>query len=374
MGIGKKIAFLSLGLVVSLVIADILSAYGLFFYQNAFVVRKIWEPGHERSIVYSEGITPAVSVINTVVERIKAKLKARKEANVQPPEAPPYKVLFTRNAEFGWVATPGSYEFVFSHPPDTLQEWPRSHTWHATILSDGSRATSRRPMKCNRKILIFGDSWIFGWALNEELTMAWHVQSEYKGHYCVSLLAHGGYGHLQTLQNFRKRRSEIGKDDILLVGYAQWLLPRNLPSPSVVRSLSEGLKHYADGPDKPLMHPRATLSGDRLLIDTIPLDCQAMREYCERKEPTLDDLFDVTNKIFDEIIDHAGARLLVLLLDGPEDKVVEHLRHRGVTVVDGRPPEGIYAKDTMNPYDAHPGPISNRYWFAQLRKEIDKLL
>lgn len=204
--------------------------------------------------------------------------------------------------------------------------------------------------------------------------MAWHVQSEYKDIFCVNLLAHGGYGHLQALQSFRKRQAEIGKDDILIFGYAQWLLPRNLPSPAVVRSLAEGMKQYAEGPGKPLVHPRAAAVGDKLIVDTIPLDCKMMREYCEKSEPSLDELFDVTNKMFDEIIDHASARILVLLLDGPEDKVIEHLRSRGVIVVDGRPPAGIFAKDTMNPYDAHPGPISNRYWFAQLRQAIDKLL
>jgi hypothetical protein len=376
MKLTKKIVLLSSGVLLSFVILDVLSAYVLFYYQKGFVVKNIWGPTHASSIIYAEGSTPTFSIIKTVIERIDAKARFLKEGGLQPQQGriTPYKVLFMRDAELGWSAAPGSYEFFFNRPEGKYEEWPRFYSWHVTILPDGSRATSRHPATCDRNIRIFGDSWLFGWALGEELTMAWHLQSEYKKMFCVSLLAHGGYGHLQALRNFRKWQPKTGDNDILILGYAQWLLPRNLPSPSVVRSLSEGLKHYADDPDKPLMYPRATNDGSRLMIDTIPLDCKRVRDYCEKAEPTLDELFDVTNKIFDEIINNTHARIFVLLLDGPEDKVIQHLKARGVTVVDGRPPEGIFAKDTMNPYDAHPGPIANLYWFTQLRQQIDKLI
>jgi hypothetical protein len=373
---GKKIAWLSVAVLLSLLTLDVLSAYVLFFYEKAFVTKNIWGPVNGSRVVSSDGITPTFSMINTVVERISTKIKAHGETDLEPERRPgsPYKILFTKNAELGWGTAPGNYEFFFARPQDKFEQWPRFHTWRLTIRPDGSRATSRHQGKCERKIDIFGDSWLFGWALDDELTMAWHLQSEYKDRFCVTLLAHGGYGHLQALRNFRMRKSDLHANDVLIFGYAQWLLPRNLPSPSVVRSLSEGLRQYTEGPDQPLTYPRVSVVGDRLIVDTIPLDCAMAREYCAKSEPTLDALFDITNRIFDEILDNTDAKVIILLLDGPEDKVIEHVKSRGVSIVDGRPPEGIFARDTLNPYDAHPGPISNLHWFSQLRTKIDQLL
>lgn len=373
MTFGKKTAVIVLSAVLVFVVIDFVSAYFLFFYQMAFGGKDVWESGTKRPVAYSDGVTPSLSAVNTLIDRIKEISRQRVNPASEQPRisgAPP-AVLFRRNEEFGWVANPGVYRFVFGGLRDKQLDKPLYHDWQATILPDGSRATSRHPIAREHQILVFGDSWLFGWALDEELTMAWHLQSEFRDRFSVKLYAQGGYGHLQALANFHKYKNKVGKGDILIFGYAQWLLPRNLPSPSVVVSLAEGLKKYADGPGKPLMYPRAIISGNRVRLEPLPLDCEMARDYCNRKEPTLDELFDVTNKIFDEIIDDTKARVLVLLMDGPEDKVIEHLRKRGVTVVDGRQPRDFFARDTLEPYDAHPGPISNHYWFTQLRKEIE---
>lgn len=127
MGFQKKIAFIFIGLLLSLVVADVFSAYALFFYQNVFAVKRIWEPENGRSMVYSASISPAISMVKTVIARMEAKIKARKEAGLEPPQGPPYKILFNPSEQFGWVATPGSYEFVFSLPQDKLEEWLRTH-------------------------------------------------------------------------------------------------------------------------------------------------------------------------------------------------------------------------------------------------------
>lgn len=357
--------------IVVIVTLDVTSAYLLFFYQRVFEVRNIWAPEHSRLVAYGDGWTPGLAVVDTVFQRLRPETPLQREVARSEMWDDP-SVMQKRHEVLGWAAVPGSYTFGFCPPAERRVGMPACHDWHVTALADGERATTRVPVQRGRKMFVFGDSWIFGWALDDELTMAWMLQSEYRDLFSVRLLAHPGHGHLQALMNFERIRHEVRQADILIFGYAQWLLPRNLPSPSVVASLSQSHARFADGQGRPLMYPRAIVSGGKVGVELMPLDCAMVHGYCSEPEPTLETLFDVTNQIFDQIIDGTDATILVLLMDGPEDKVVEHLRARGVPVIDGRPPHDVYAKDTMEPYDAHPGPIAHHYWFTQLRSAIDQ--
>ena len=357
-------------LVVALALGlDIASGYFLFFYQKIASTTNIWAPGGREYLAYSPGATPIISLLTTLASRLDT-----------TPDLPPptsrtgddFRVLLSRDEELGWSARPGSYNFVFGSGDQ--QELPAYHDWSVTIRDDGSRATSRKPVNAPNAIHVFGDSWIFGWALDDEFTLGWLLQSEFRDRFRVYTHASGGWGHLHGLINFRKIRSRLTQADVVLFGYAQYVLPRNLPQPSVVASLAQGLANYADGPQRPLLYPRATLSGNTIDIDLLPLDCSMVSGYCDQPEKTLEELEDVTIRLFDEVIDTTEAKLIVLHIDGPDDRVTQHLRGRNVPIIDGRPPGDLYVHDTMAPYDAHPGPINSHYWFTKLRPEIEKLI
>src|SRR5438270_2662028 len=119
----KKLAFLLFAGLLSLFLIDVLSAYVLFFYQKAFIVKNIWGPRNWHTVVYSEGPTPMFSIVKTVIEKIEGKLQARREgARPHDSHSTPFKVLFMKDAELGWAAAPGSYEFLMGRPQDTFQD------------------------------------------------------------------------------------------------------------------------------------------------------------------------------------------------------------------------------------------------------------
>jgi hypothetical protein len=365
----RRILFGAIVAVLLAVIIDLSSAYFLFFYQKTFAVTNIWAPGNQEYLAYAQAPTPALAVGRTLVARI----ARRADAPQPPPEGASAKVFWNYDPALGWNAAAGVHRLVFSHDGARFPEWPVHHDWTATILPDGSRATGRQPATAGRKMLIFGDSWVFGWALDDELTMAWHLQGEYRDSFAVRNYSSPGWGHTHALINFRRLKDKLTKDDVLIFGYAQYLLPRNPPHPSVIASMSQMMVNYREGPDRPLGYPMARVENGRILVRIAPLDCAKVEGYCSRPDFTLDELEAFTIRLFDEIVDSTPAKVVILQMDGPDDSVLKHLRSRGVTVVDGRPPADMFAKDTMNPYDAHPGPISNHYWFSQLRAAIDKL-
>ena len=243
-----------------------------------------------------------------------------------------------------------------------------------TILPDGSRATSRRPVARDRNIYVFGDSWIFGWGLDDELTMAWHLQNEFRDRFAVTSFAYAGYGNLQALLSFRRIKHKIRADDILLFGYAGFYLVRSAATPAVLTAFADMFASYKTQSGLPLMHPKATLMDGRLQVKLLPLYCAQIAEICAGPKPSLEAIYDMTKAIFDEIIASTDAQIVVLNLDGWDgDKVIEHLVSKRIPVVDGRAKANLFTKDTVGAYEPHPGPFAHHYWYKEVTKAIEKL-
>lgn len=365
----KRVIYFASMIILTALAIELASAFFLFYFQKNVAVSNIWAPGDRRYLAYADGPSPVISVVNTLI----ARLRPPPDPVAKVGQGAHPKVFWGYDASRGWNAREGVHKIVFSRPRDQFRDRPPYHDWTATIRSDGSRATSREPAEARRKIRLFGDSWLFGWGLDDEFTLGWLLQSEYRDTFAVWNHSSAGWGHTHALINFRRLKESMTEKDVLIFGYAQFLLPRNTPHPSVIKSMSHMMKNYRES-GKPLGYPRAKIENGEIMIDILPLDCAKTDGYCDRKDFTLAELEAFTIRLFDEIIDSTEARIIVLQIDGPDDPVLKHLRSRGVEVVDGRAPADLFGKDTMNPYDAHPGPISNHYWFTQLRPEIDRLI
>ncbi len=373
----KRKIFVIFFLILIFIMFELTSAYFLFWYQRVFGASNLWAPGNYTYLTYSQSFSSTASVALTLINKITTRNEKNNnllnnintianEANV--------KVLVNRDDKIGWSALPGEYRIVFKTNSKRNPSWPINHDWTVTISKDGSRAASRYPVSSDRKIHIFGDSWIFGWALDDELTMPWLLQAEYNNKFEVKNYSSAGWGHAHALINYRNLKKSITKNDVLIFAYAQYLLPRNLPQPSVVASLAKGLDHYKDEvTNKPLGYPIADISNNQIRIRIAPLDCDKLEGYCSKPDFTLEQLELFTIKLFDEIISDSPAKIIILHLDGPDDSVLKYLRARGVKIVDGKQKTNFFSNDTMNPYDAHPGPISNHHWFSQLRIAIDNI-
>jgi len=357
------------------IMCEMISAYFLFWYQRVFGASNLWAPGNYTFLSYSQSFSSTASVALTLINKISTQdNKSNNSLNDTNANESNVKVLLNRDEKLGWSALPGEYRIVFKIDSKRNPSWPANHDWTVTIRQDGSRATSRYPVSSDRKIHIFGDSWIFGWALDDELTMPWLLQAEYSKKFEVKNHSSGGWGHTHALINYRKLKKSITKNDVLIFAYAQYLLPRNLPHPSVVASLAKGLDHYKDEvTKKPLGYPIADISNNQIRIRIAPLDCDKLEGYCSKPDFTLEQLELFTIKLFDEIISESPAQIYILHLDGPDDNVLKYLRTRGVKIIDGKQKINFFSNDTMNPYDAHPGPIFNHHWFSQLRTAIDNL-
>lgn len=360
-------------LAILIAIIELISSYFLFYFQYSHPTENIWAPGERIYLAYETAPSPTFSILKTLINKATASPPEMTEDNEEI-EGDPYKKLAKYDPELGWVPEQGAYHFFFNRNRAIESPYPLFHDWFATIYPDSSRATSREPINADRKIYVFGDSWTFGWALDDELTMAWQLQSEYKGKYSVRNKSAAGWGHTQSIINFRRIAPTLSKDDIIVFAYAQYLLPRNAPQPTVVASLATGLAHYAEGADRPLGLPMPVWRNGELDFDTIPLDCDLAHGYCDKKDLTLEELEVLTINLFNDVLTKTDAHIVVLRLDGPDDSVLKFLAENDVAIVDGRQQRtDMFTKDTMQPYDAHPGPISNHYWFRQLKKYIDSI-
>ena len=86
--------------------------------------------------------------------------------------------------------------------------------------------------------------------------MAGLLQNEFEGDYKVLNHSISGWGHSQSYLRFDDIKENLDESDILIFIYAQYLLPRNAPQPSVLKSLSNGLRFIMKNPDsEPMIYP-----------------------------------------------------------------------------------------------------------------------
>ena len=50
--------------------------------------------------------------------------------------------------------------------------------------------------------------------------------------------------------------------------------------------------------------------------------------------------------------------------------LLNFLKNNNIKVINGRPNELFFSQDTFDPYDRHPGPLANYYWYNKIKKEL----
>ena len=151
-----------------------------------------------------------------------------------------------------------------------------------TINPDGSRFVGA-PRPGKPTVYIFGDSWVFGTGVPDELTFAGRLY-EALPDWNVRLLALGGYSLTQAWLTF-ERLKEIGPDDIVILGYADYFDVRHVVAPSRLREIETLAETHqpADpavpaaqgdaGPRRPRddEHHRPALRHARRLLPRVPI-------------------------------------------------------------------------------------------------------
>jgi hypothetical protein len=187
--------------------------------------------------------------------------------------------------------------------------------------------------------------------------------------YRVVNLAQNGYGNLQALVQLRALADKLGKDDRFIFVYGDYMRQRNVAAPSWLRMLNSVTSNFHA--DKRLFrHPYPKSSDRNLEIGYTEIFCAEGAEGCRRSapEPSDAEMVSATLLIFDEIASIAGnARMVIAYIGGPDgDPVVGALGKKGLNVVDIRPVGSNNESDNSMPFDSHPGPLSQTYFFLKL--------
>src|SRR5258708_12822320 len=91
-----------------------------------------------------------------------------------------HKPLFAVSDTLGFTILPGRYK-VTEHSEG------RKHIFDLTVTEAGRRASSYAPVKASKRLLITGDSALFGWRVDDEATLPSLMQSRFPHHALLNL-------------------------------------------------------------------------------------------------------------------------------------------------------------------------------------------
>ncbi len=279
-------------------------------------------------------------------------------------EAIDHGPLFEKNAVLGFSPRPGRYRIT-----ETLDSL--HHVFDLSVDAKGHRATSYQPPRATKRILITGDSALFGWGLDDEETMPWLLQTRLPDYQVINLTM-TSYSSVQALLQLQQLDPPPGPDDIVVLEYQCITNPFTVGDAELLHPLQHGYElQLGDAAMRQMDVPYAVLDGGgKATIHRVNLACVgANRPDCAVPQPMdLSAAKRVTAAVFDEILAHATGHLVMTYVKGPDDDaVVRHLRSRGVLVADVRSHNGYPDASDVIAIDSHPGP----FWHHQI---YDRLL
>jgi hypothetical protein len=351
----KKYFFYFILVVLLLIFADVSSSYFLFYL---FELKGFERPNFSyRKDGWAPSIVVASKMYSGVVQRMATSSPLEQCKSGVRPE------FYHYDETYGHAPSPGRY--IFTVCPNYLTPDPKkTYEWTATIDQDVARKTSHRKFENPKRIFLFGDSFIFGYAVNDEQAMAWLLQDYFQDRWTVRNYAQTGGGSVQALIKYRLLRQQLTRDDVLIFGYANFYSLRDVAAPSRMsdeRSNTEPLKHL-----------RGRVINGKVEVDFV--SCQTPEKYCDQTDPPVEQMQSVTSGIFDEIVETSPSRLAVLYLVGSDNgSVVTHLKKKQIPIIDGRlETSKSFTRDSIYGYDEHPGPFANYYWYTLIKKFIEK--
>ena len=107
---------------------------------------------------------------------------------------------------------------------------------------------------------------------------------------------------------------------------------------------------------------------EKRLTKILELDKEA-EIYAKLKDPSYAELSRITKILLSDIQKIIKQKLAILLVDDTSDEMYEYIKNN-FHLIDARPSKNIWQKDTVLPYDAHPGPISNNFWAHKVNEFI----
>jgi hypothetical protein len=137
--------------------------------------------------------------------------------------------LYVEDPELGWRIRPGRHVHPgYGRPATPLR---------ITVLPDGSRATGYAGDGDEPWVALLGGSFVQGWGLTDEQTLAWRLQAE-RGDLRVSNHGVGGYGTHQSLLVLERLLARPRAPSLGVYGFIPLHEPRNVADASWLESLA----------------------------------------------------------------------------------------------------------------------------------------
>ncbi|MCB1864467.1 MAG: hypothetical protein KDG50_03490 [Chromatiales bacterium] len=351
------------GVVVALLLFELLSSVVLMYYYR---ITRSGQGVFERE----PGPLSSVNLVVAVVRRVwdaedepEPNAKERPEFNKKTEPSP----FLVADSVLGYRAAPGAYVHSYFRRDSKREDW-RAFRVKVTINSDGARWTGLPVRPGLRNVWIFGDSFTFGSGVNDEQTFSFLVQHAMPDRN-VRLFALGGYSLTQAYLNLTRLRDEIGPDDVIVLGYADFYDLRHALAPSRLRRAESFRKQFSpDRLEDNFRLPRASLDpAGALKFDYIAENCRYNSGYCDRDDPPAAYRTGVTAALINAIARSTPARVFVLHFDGEVDNPVFAAIDSSVTRIRALDGDFDYeVRDDIEGFDPHPGP----YWHHAISRRL----
>jgi hypothetical protein len=278
--------------------------------------------------------------------------------------------FFVEDKDQGYRANPGRYVFRYIR-----QRGDRSEHVDTVVAvnGDGTRFTGNAPARPPRHIYVLGDSFVFGDGVNDEQTFGFLLQAAFPRD-AVHVHALGGYSWANALVTLERLKDRIGPDDVIVLGYALYYKERHVAAPARLRSIRDWMATSfptveLSASDRLI---RARLeSGNRLVLDTIPMHCKFNAAYCASPEPAADYTDRVSIELLRAIASTTKAKVHLLHMFGPKDDPVLSKLPANVMLIPATPADFSYTmRDDVMGLDDHGGPYWHYAMYARLRQHL----
>ena len=275
------------------------------------------------------------------------------------------KPLFGPNDAHGYSNMPGTYAVRFFDRNDKNSY----HEAKVTILDDGTRYVGKSEKITTKKVFVFGDSYVFGEGVSDEHTFTFLLQQKYAD-MKFYLHAAGGWSLSNALVNVINLKEDIGRNDIVILGYGDFYKSRHVAAPARMKQFLSPRNNVPDG----LGHLKLSLDdSDELTSEIIPLFCENMVNYCEQPNPSKEYMNKVTAKLINEIASRLDARIILLHFEGDlTDPALADLDPK-IEVIPATSKTYKYKiKDDILGINSHPGPFWHYAIFSRLEQNLNE--
>lgn len=265
------------------------------------------------------------------------------------------------------VTLANGYSYVVTHLPNSLR---------VTQPLDNYSGASDKP-----EIWIFGDSFTYGWSLNDEETYPWLLQQRLEDYQIVNFGV-GGYGTIHSLLQYREALG-LKRPKLAILAYAGFHDERN----TLARMWQKAI---TNNKSKPLKIPYASLADDgglqiHLGTDFVYREFPMMRQSAlihslewnwNKVETKLLHSHQVSEALIMEMAklsEEHQVKFLVAAISQEDRQMLKFLTQRGIPNVDISV-EFKTGRYLNLPHDRHPNAAANKLYADKLEPAVKAAL